>query len=118
MLITRNDISEMLLMWKNDTLNEKDVFSWVEENYFPGSADFDDWEGDSSVTSEVLLQLDSLDMNLIMKSDIEAYLEFLSTPLGHFELGYQKWRKYIDTINYEERKKELKGNSFYSNYCD
>ena len=66
-------------------------------------------DGNDSVTNEVLAYLESIDMNLVTQEDIPACFEFLDTAPGRFQEGYRKWDNYLESINYEKRKKMLKG---------
>ncbi len=120
MLITRDSIKSILLQWQNGHIQAKDVLEWAEVSIGSlGSAEFDDWEQneEDSVAKEVLMTLESANMNLILSEDIKAYIEFLDTPLGSFEEGYEKWCHYVDNIDYPARQLKLKNDPFYAPFC-
>lgn len=107
-IVTREYLISILKAQKEDKITANDVIctaSWIQ-----GGIEVLDWEDNESlsVTSEVVDDLDSLAIILITKDDIEAYIEFLKTPIGEFEKGSRKLWEYNTTINREERKKNLK----------
>ncbi len=119
-IITRSDIIAKLLEWQEGKLTAEDLNNWAVRFYLHDDVDYSDWEGDEeerSVTNEVLAQLDSIDMNLMIPDDVPAYLEFLDTPLGKFEDGYAKLESYLNSIDYKERARLLAGNEFYAPFC-
>ena len=116
-MIKRSDIIKVLKSWRDDEITEKEVWDWANERYFPGETEFDDWESDNSAANEVLCELDSLDMNLVLKEDIPLHIEFLETAVGEFEAGYQKWRSRIESIDIKQRCKKLKGHEIYGPFC-
>lgn len=115
--VSRQEIIDLLESWQRGVIAASDVYDWAENHYVPGDSEFEDWEDDNSVTLVVLASLDLLPMNLMVQEDIPIYIEFLKTPPGEFELGYTKWDKYMDSINYEKRKKELSWIPFYEPFC-
>lgn len=100
MKITRRDVSDRLLQWKNGDLTRDELYSWADEIYFPGAIDFDDWEGaeDNSVANEVLSRLAMLDIDSYSEKDIHVFLEFLNTPIGQFETGYKTFINQIEKV--------------------
>ena len=71
---------------------------------------------DCSVTQEVVNDLDSLEVDLIMEDDIDAYIDFLRTPIDEYEIGLTKLQNYQSKINYDERAEKLKNIEPYSIY--
>lgn len=117
MVITRQEIKDILLKWKNSTISAKDVQKWA-KNISDKNYGFEDWdEHGNSVSNEIVNMLDSLAMNLILQEDIDCYLAFLKTPISEFEKGYFLWDQYLESINYNKRKKLLKDNILYNKYC-
>lgn len=98
MIIKRRDILDRLLQWKNGNLTRDEIYAWANEIYFPGEIDFDDWEGvkDNSVANEILSRLGMLNLDSYSENDIPVFIEFLNTPIGQFETGYDKFIKQID----------------------
>lgn len=117
MLITRSDIITILKDWENNKTSAKEVLNWASKRYFPGETDFDDWEGEDSAANEVLCELDSLDMNLVLPADISIHIEFLQTPKGKFEQGLQRWKENINQINFKKRCQELRDHEIYGPFC-
>lgn len=117
MLISRRDIIQKLLDVNNEVMSLQDLKKWVEDIYFPGEFEVEDWENDNSVTCEIMGALDQISANLIIKEDILMYINFLKTPYGKFDDGYRIWNNYLESINYEARKKILKNNPLYSDFC-
>ena len=116
-MVKRLDIINILKSWRDDEITARAVWDWANERYMPGETEFDDWEDDCSAANEVLCELDSLDMNLVLAVDIPIHLEFLQTPKGKFIEGYQKWRGQIGNIDFKKRCKELKDHEIYGPFC-
>jgi hypothetical protein len=116
-MVTRLDIIQILKSWENNATTAKEVWDWASERYFPGETEFDDWEGGNSAANEVLCELDSLDMNLVLPEDIPIHIEFLKIPVGKIDEGYRKWRGKIEQIDFKRRCKNLKGHEIYGPFC-
>ena len=116
--VTRTDLRNILIEWQCEEISEQQVLKWADQ-YFPDEIEFEDWEGndDQSVSNEIMASLDSLGMNLVIKEDIPLYLEFLKIPIGEFEQGYSKWKEALSNIDYERRKKLLRGHPVYADFC-
>ncbi len=115
--ISREDIVAKLKAWRVGTVSEHEVLDWASQSYFPGETEFDDWENDSSVSNEVMSELDSLDMNMVLREDIPIHLSFLGTPSGQFDVGYAKWQEAMANIDFKARQKNLKGHPVYGPFC-
>jgi len=114
-VVTREFLVSLLQAWKEDKINANDVMTTTSLVF--GDTIALDWEDNEglSVTMEVLDLLESLDINLITKDDIDAYIKFLHTPIGEYEKGAKKlWQEHEIKINREERKKQLKNVEPYS----
>ena len=116
--ISREDIIVVLKLWQDGTMSAQEVWDWAGHRYFPGETEFDDWEeDDASVSNEVMCELDSLDMNMVLPEDIPTHLSFLATPQGQFEIGHTKWKEAIARIDFRARQKNLKGHPIYGPFC-
>ena len=117
MIVTRQDIKDILLKWKNNVITAENVQNWA-MNVCDSDFEYEDWdEHGNSVSNEILNMLDGLAMNLILQEDIDCYLRFLNTPIDKFKKGYSSWDKYLESINYDTRKSMLKNNMLYKQYC-
>lgn len=112
-VVTREYLLSLLDAWQQNKITIIELYQTAEQLYFADTKKVLDWEGEgedeASVTSEVLEYLESLDVNFIVQEDIDPCKEFLRTPIGHFDKGWEKWVQYTYSINYEERMKQLKG---------
>jgi hypothetical protein len=116
-MVTRADIAEILRRWQAGEVSARQVFDWAQERYWPGQVEFDDWEvDDSSAGNEVLGTLDQLPVNLVLPEDVPIYLEFLDTPPGQFDRGYERFRAALDRIDYAARRRALSGDEFYGRF--
>jgi len=95
-------------------MSSEEVLKWADAVYPSGDADYEDWEGENSVTNEVLGALDMLDANLALPEDAPIYLEFLATPPGQFDAGYAKFQQQIGAIDYNRRRADLKDQPLYA----
>ena len=121
-LITREEIKEKINKWQNDDSSSLELKKWAESVYSDfrkDTIDFTDYEKDelNSISKEVIILLDSLDMNLIIKDDADSLIELLKTKIGEFDKGMSKQDNYVKSINLKERKGKLSNDSFYSKYC-
>lgn len=55
-----------------------------------------------------------MDVDLTTVDDIDAFVEFLKTPLGKFDEGYKKLDSYLNSIDRKARKEQLKNTMPYS----
>lgn len=117
MSVTRKVIIDTLIKWSEGEVDHNVVFDWANSLYLNEGVTLEDWEGDDSVSNEVLAYLDTLDMNLVVKDDIPALLEFLGTRSGGFKEGYIKWQSYKDSIDFNERKSRLGREPLYRPFC-
>jgi len=63
---------------------------------------------------EVLAALDIVNMNLNIPEDAEIFLAFLSTPSGQFESGYALLQRWLNSIDYDLRRKTLRDKPLYA----
>ena len=113
-IIKREDVGRVLTDWSSGRKTTDEVMRWADSLYPSDDVDYEDWEGDDSVTNEVLAALDMLDMNLVLPEDAPIYLRFLSTPAGEFTSGYAEFRRRLDAIDYDCRRKELRDTMPYA----
>ena len=113
-IMTREYLISLLEAWRNDLITAKQLYECIEILHDKGDILLDE-EGDiennkeESVCREVLGYLIMMDMNYTWKDDIDAYIEFLKTPIGQFKEGLKKLDEYEESINREERMKKLRG---------
>jgi hypothetical protein len=112
--IERNRITTLLKQWADGVINERQVHEqaeeWLEQlSEAPSYPEKDP----RSIPLEVLVQLDTLNHQLITRDDIPAIQTFLHTPSGKEPSGWAFWRKYWDDLDLERRKEELKSNPYY-----
>lgn len=107
----------LLESWQAGNVSTQEVLSWASKRFIPGEVEFDDWENDCSATNEVLAELDSLDMNLVLPEDAPIHISFLKTPPGQFEEGFAKWQEAVGSIDFKARIKQLKDHPIYGPFC-
>ena len=117
--ITQDNIKEMLGKWAQGLLTAEEMHEWAGQYYQNDAYEFVDWEGadENSVTNEVLAHLDMLDMNLVTHEDIPQYLAFLASPAGGFDEGLSILERYLNSVDMDTRKKQLKGIVPYKPFC-
>lgn len=116
-ILKRVDLIRTLQDWQSNTIDAVKIFDWANEAYLNNQYAYEDWEGDNSVSNEIMAHLDNLNISLVTKDDIPAMLEFLDTPPGQFDVGYKKWIQYVDSIDIRRRQKELGDLPFYKPFC-
>jgi hypothetical protein len=107
-IIKRDELARVLTDWQSGRMSSAEVLSWADALYPSDDVDYEDWEGDDSVTNEILAALDMLDMNLALPEDAPIYLEFLSTPLGRFGSGHAEFQRRLAEIDYDSRRASLR----------
>lgn len=115
-IVSRKDVAQTLTDWQAGRISSPEIQSWAESLYMNDNIDYEDWEGDeeNSVTNEILAALDILDMNLIFPEDAPIHLEFISTSVGEFKAGYERWQNKLGKIDYASRRIQLKTNPLYA----
>ena len=111
----RNKLLTLLEQWQSGTIDEREVH-WQAEEWLEQLSDEPNYpEHDPrSIPMEVLVELDTLNHQLLTKDDIPAMVEFLHTPPSEELQGWARWQRYNDELDLESRKKELKNNPYYS----
>ena len=107
-IIKRDELARVLTDWQSGRMSSAEVLSWADALYPSDDVDDEDWEGDDSVTNEILAALDMLDMNLALPEDAPIYLDFLSTPFGQFARGHAEFQRRLDEIDYDSRRASLR----------
>jgi hypothetical protein len=113
-ILKRDEVSQKLRDWHSGQISSEDILRWADALYPADDVDYEDWEGDDSVTNEVVAALDMLDMNLALPEDAPIYLQFLATPLGEFQSGYKRYKQALDRIDYDSRRTSLKNTLPYA----
>ena len=106
-ILKREEVVQKLKDWQANRTSSEDLLHWADSLYPSDDVDYEDWEGDDSVTCEVMAALDLLDVNLSTSEDAPIYIEFLSTPIGHFQIGYAKYKYALDQIDHDARRAQL-----------
>ena len=114
--INRGLLRELLNRWTSGELNAHQVHEqaeqlWdsLEQHQFPR-------EDRRSIAAEVLSQLDILNHQLITPEDIPAMMQFLETPVGEELQAWDRWQRYWDELDMDERIESLKDDNYYSAY--
>jgi hypothetical protein len=115
-ILKRDEVAHQLRDWHEGRLSSEDLMRWADRLYPSDDVDYEDWEGDDSVTNEVMAALDMLDMNLSLPEDAAIYLDFLSTPAGQFQAGYERYKAALDKIDSAARRTTLKNVPLYAPY--
>ncbi len=115
-ILKRDEVAQKLREWQSGHLSSEDLLQWADRHYPSDDLDYEDWEGDDSVTNEVLTALAMLDMNLSLPEDAGIYLDLLSTPAGQFQKGYARYKESLETIDYPGRCPTLKNVPLYAAY--
>lgn len=111
--VTRKELSDVLAQWQRGELTAQEVWDWVSARYWPGDTEIDDWELDLSATNEILAQLDSMDINLVVVDDVPMHRRFLDSPKGKTAHAYEVWKSELDSINYRQRQKDLRDDPMF-----
>ena len=116
-IITRDNIKEKLLLWKEGKINSRDLLEFsdlyvIEDNY-----ELEDWEGGlpNSISSEVLGIFQMIDLDPITREDVPYILYMLDTPLGDFEKAYGKWVSYYKDKNLDKIIAQVKNDPLFRN---
>lgn len=113
-ILKRDEVVEKLRDWQAGQISSEYLLHWADALYPSDDVDYEDWEGDDSVTNEILAALDMLDMNLALPEDAPIYLTFLSTPAGNFQAGYAEYKRALDAIDRTARRTKLQGVPLYA----
>ena len=111
--VTRAELAEILVKWEQGDLTVQQVWDWVDARYWPGDTEIDDWDGDLSATNEILAQLDSMDINLVLVDDVPIHRRFLASPREQTAQAFDFWKSELDLINYRRRMKSLRDNPMF-----
>ena len=111
--VTRDELSELLVKWERGDLTAQQVWDWVDARYWLGDTEIDDWDGDLSATNEILAQLDSMDINLVLVDDVPIHRRFLASPREHTAQAFEFWKSELDSIDYRQRMKSLRDNPMF-----
>jgi hypothetical protein len=113
-ILSCNEVANVLKNWVEGKISSRAVHDWANALYLKDDVEYEDWEDDESITNEVIGALDMLDMNLAVAEDALIYLDFLAAPKGSFAKAYAFYRKRLEAIDYESRRKELRDDPPYA----
>jgi hypothetical protein len=107
-IVTREYLTSLLEAWRNDRITAKQLHDCIGSLYEERSVFLDEeGEEENSVCCEVIASLEMMDIDYTCKDDIDAYIEFLKTPIGQFKEGVKNFYSYTDSVDREERMKKL-----------
>lgn len=114
-MIERQQLQDLLGRWQRGEIDERDVHEEAERLWDCYVDDKEYSEGEfESIAMDILINLDSLDRQLVTPEDIPAMRTFLATPLGQEYEGWQLWERYWAGVDFEQRRQSLLGNMYYS----
>ncbi len=111
--VTRDELVDLLAKWERSELTAQQVWGWVSDRYWPGDTEIDDWEGDLSATNEILAELDSMDINLVLVDDVPIHRRFLASPQGQTAQAFEAWKSELESINYRQRQRSLRDDPMF-----
>ncbi|MEQ5837585.1 hypothetical protein [Marinobacter sp. NFXS9] len=101
-----------LSQWQIGDLSEeqvRDKAETLELRYHFEACQNDDLR---SILDEALFGLGNLEIQLFTKADIPQFIDFISAKDGP-QKAWERWVHYSESIDWEERRKALKGHRFY-----
>lgn len=110
--ISREDIIKVLVAWQTGAIGPTEVHEWAEERY--ASSNF---EPEDDVTSEVLSNLDCLDINLTTLEDVPTFLQMLQLPQAQSDEAFRLLREHGDSVDINERMRRYANDPFYGRFC-
>lgn len=117
--IGRREVIDQLGVWSSGGITPVDMHKWAADLLSSGELEFEDLEGRQgfSAAREALSELEMLDMNMIIESDIPIFVEFLSSPAGGFEKSYIQFVYALQQIDRKERCRRLRNVEPYARHC-
>lgn len=114
--VDRQILRDLLQRWQSGAVSEKDVHEAAERMFeaFPDGPPVHPRADPRSIPIEALSQLEILDVQLITRDDVGAFLEFLGTQEGHEKEAWERWTEYWRQIDFDQRLRDLAGNSYYA----
>ena len=109
----KEKLIQLLTQWKSGLLTEKDIHEEAElmlDSFELKEALKSD---PYSLIKEVLRGLSLLNHELAIVEDIPAILEFLQASPGKELEAWEKWNQYWDSIDFDERAKNLANHGYY-----
>lgn len=110
-LITRQNLRDVLAAWRGGGIASEELHGWAEARY--SSSDF---EPADDVVSDILGELDMLNVNLVLPQDAGVFLEMLDTPEDEPERAADLLRIHAEGVDLGERMKRLADDPFYSRF--
>jgi len=113
------EIIEIAQQWQSEKLTCYDIKIWAEQNETRILNSLEDTIGEEQeLIVTALRYLQDIDMNLTIRDDTMEFINFLNHSEANYKQSLVKWDKYLDKIDYKERKKLLKSDDFYSQFCN
>lgn len=111
---SRAQLRALVVDWQRGEVSAREVHEQAEL-----SLESFDWQDlprsdPLSVAYEVLSQLDMLNHQLIVPDDIPAIMAFLESSPDAAAAAWEQWERYWATIDFEERRKNLRGDDTYA----
>ena len=115
--LKKEPLKNILEKWLCHAIDEREVLDLAGEieTRYHARESRPDYSRDQieSIFEEVLYKLDGLHYQLVIHTDIPAMMAFLETDPAHCQQGWAQWETYWQTVDFEQRKSELKGNPLY-----
>lgn len=113
--VDKDELRKLLELWQTGKLTEREVheeaeFLWGRNRQWPEYPR----DNPQSIILEILLNLESLNVQSITVEDIPVMLNFLNTPVGEELAGWQAWEQYWDNMDFEQRRLSLLANPYYA----
>lgn len=108
--VLRSDVAAILREWAAGLLSGEQVYNWANMRFA-----VDAWDSEDGAVNEVLAQLDTMDMNLVISEDIPMLLRALETTTS--EAAAHVIESYTAAIDFAARRDQLKGEPLYSRFC-
>jgi len=114
--VSRDELRELLRRWQAALIDEKAVHETAEAwtDRYPEKLPTYPHTDPRSIADEVLSQLEILDAQLITPEDVPALLAFLETPTGQEQAGWNRYQRYWDGVDFNQRIRELADIPYYS----
>jgi hypothetical protein len=106
-VVTADIVESKLREWQAGEITAAEVHDWAENTYAVSSS-----APESDAVSEVLAQLDMLDMNLVTPDDIPVLLAALRSELPETLLG-----EHFAKVDLNLRRSQLSAVPLYAPFC-
>ena len=108
----RKKIIDFLQQWKSGAIDE--VAADMEGEYLCEQYVDDESDADcDAIEEEVLILLGTLFPSMVTVDDVPAFIKFLQTPPEEEKQAFAEWSAYWDSIDFDERHRQLAANPNY-----